>query len=377
VRAADGSGTSIRLTFTVQPPSLALAPAMAANNAPMSLNMSGFRAKEAVAIRWYALTGASYSTLRTVTMSEKGGAAVSLTVPKGAGTGGHRVEAVGRTSGLVAWSTLTVIKPGELRYLDQGTAGCKRIAFIFDVGIGNTFDTGILTTLAANDVPATMFLMGWWADRYPALARRLAADGYVIGSHGYAAQELTARSDSAIASDIRAATKAITKATGVPPERWFTPYAAAIDTRVKTVIAKEGYVPVGWRVPANDYAASATEEDVYRRVVNGAYDGAIVEFHIDGPATRTSTGRALPRIIKTLRDRGYQFVTIPEMALRCSSISANSADLAVPVNALFINNGSPPSAILLQERIASARPSDESLIARTLIWARELRAPFL
>jgi peptidoglycan/xylan/chitin deacetylase (PgdA/CDA1 family) len=248
-----------------------------------------------------------------------------------------------------------------VRYLDQGAAGCKRIAFIFDVGIGNTFDTGILATLAANDVPATMFLMGWWADRYPALARRLANDGYVIGSHGYAAQELTSRSDAAIASDIRAATKAITKATGVPPERWFTPYAAAIDNRVKAVIAKEGYVPVGWRVPANDYAASATEEDVYRRVVNGAYDGAIVEFHIDGPATRTSTGRALPRIIKTLRDRGYQFVTIPEMALRCTSASLSDVGTAMTTS---IDHS---EAIRTQGRQSITPPNLNTLSARTQV----------
>ncbi|MCC6793365.1 MAG: polysaccharide deacetylase family protein, partial [Thermomicrobiales bacterium] len=327
VRASDGLGVSAWMTFTVRPPALALSPAQAPNGASVAMTLSGFRAREQVTIRWYALTGASFSTLGSATMSAKGGAAVTLIVPKGAGKGGHRVEVAGRTSGLIAWSTLTVTKPGEVRYLDQGAAGCKRIAFIFDVGIGNTFDTGILDTLAANDVPATMFLMGWWADRYPALARRLATEGYVIGSHGYAAQELTSRSDAAVSSDIRRATTAIAKATGAPPERWFTPYAAAIDDRVKALIAKEGYVPVGWRVPANDYAATATEEDVYRRVVNGAYDGAIVEFHIDGPATKTSTGRALPRIIKTLHDRGYQFVTIPEMALRCPSASAISADV--------------------------------------------------
>jgi peptidoglycan/xylan/chitin deacetylase (PgdA/CDA1 family) len=264
--------------------------------------------------------------LLTATVSTKGSASVSFTVPSHAGKGGHRVEAVGRTSALRASSSLTVTAPGEIRYLDEGARGCTRIAFIFDVGIGDPFDTGVLATLSSNDVPATMFLMGWWADKNPSLARRLATDGYVIGSHGYAQQALTGRSDAAVSADIQAAAKAITRATGAPPEPWFTPYAAAIDARVMRLIAGQGLVPVGWHVAANDYDETATEDAVYRRVVDNAYDGAIVEFHIDGPATRTSTGRALPRIIATLRDRGYQFVTIPEMALRCGAKSASAGN---------------------------------------------------
>ncbi len=63
-------------------------------------------------------------------------------------------------------------------------------------------------------------------------------------------------------------------------------------------------------------------------MVNGAYDGAIVEFHIDGPATSVSTGRALPRIIQTLRTRGYTFVTIPQLATPCGSSAATSERIA-------------------------------------------------
>lgn len=330
VRASDGVA-SIRLGFTVLPPTVSLSPAAAPNGAPLTLWLAGFRAKEDVMVRWFALTGSSSSRLAVATVSRKGAATVSVTVPKSAGKGSHRIEAIGRTSGLVAWSTLTITSPGEIRYLDQGSSGCRRIAFIFDIGIGYPLDTGVLDTLSANDAPATMFLMGWWADQNPALARRLATDGYVIGSHGYAQQEPTSRSDAAVAADIRAATAAITRATGVPPGPWFTPYAAAMDQRVMAIIAGEGYLPVGWRVAANDYAATATEDDVYRRVVDNAYDGAIVEFHIDGPATRASTGRALPRIIATLRDRGYTFVAIPEMALRCAAAARSAAppDLAI------------------------------------------------
>jgi hypothetical protein len=87
------------------------------------------------------------------------------------------------------------------------------------------------------------------------------------------------------------------------------------------LIAGQGHLPVGWRIAARDYDETVYEADVYQRVVGNPYDGAIVEFHIDGPATATSTGRALPRIIDNLRNRGYRFVTIPQMAVACSAVA--------------------------------------------------------
>jgi hypothetical protein len=53
------------------------------------------------------------------------------------------------------------------------------------------------------------------------------------------------------------------------------------------------------------------------------YDGAIVELHLDGPASATSTGVALPWIVDELRDAGYTFVTIPELARPCATASAS------------------------------------------------------
>jgi len=46
-------------------------------------------------------------------------------------------------------------------------------------------------------------------------------------------------------------------------------------------------------------------------------DGAIIEMHLDGPASALSTGVALPWLIADLRAEGYQFVTIPQMTEPC------------------------------------------------------------
>lgn len=43
----------------------------------------------------------------------------------------------------------------------------------------------ILELLAAHDTRATFFTLGWIAERYPALVRRIVAQGHELASHGY------------------------------------------------------------------------------------------------------------------------------------------------------------------------------------------------
>ncbi len=43
----------------------------------------------------------------------------------------------------------------------------------------------ILDLLAAHQVRATFFILGWVADRHPSLVRAITADGHEIGTHGY------------------------------------------------------------------------------------------------------------------------------------------------------------------------------------------------
>ena len=213
---------------------------------------------------------------------------------------------------------LYLLKPGlPVPQLVSGAPGCKRIALIFDIGIGDAPATEILDTLRDEKIPATMFVMGWWAEEHPDVLRRMVRDGLPIGSHGYDRVGMTQRSDADIVRDIQAAGNVITRISGQAPGPWFTPYAADSDERVAGLIATRGYVPVGWTVPAADFGPDATPQSVYGRVMPNIYDGAIVEMHLDGPASTTSTAIALPWIVGELRAQGYTFVTIPDMANPC------------------------------------------------------------
>ncbi|MDQ3227732.1 MAG: polysaccharide deacetylase family protein, partial [Chloroflexota bacterium] len=167
--------------------------------------------------------------------------------------------------------------------------------------------------------PTTIFPMGWWALAFPDDMRTMAMLGFPIGTHGDVRLNLTGFSDDEVVIDLRDSAVHIREVIGRDPAAYFTPYAADMDERVRELVAREGYLPVAWDVPADDWREDITAEYVFDRVMPNVEDGSIVEFHLDGPASAESTAIAIPMIVAALRAQGYQFVTIQDMAQPCNA----------------------------------------------------------
>jgi peptidoglycan/xylan/chitin deacetylase (PgdA/CDA1 family) len=205
----------------------------------------------------------------------------------------------------------------------EGSPRCNQIALVFNIGIGDEPSQEIVDTLIENDVPATMFPMGWWASENPEFLRALDAARFVIGTHGDQPLMLSGMPDEVVRTDIETSVATIEDVLGREIDEYFTPYASESDERVRLIVSELGLLPVGWNVSANDYGEDATEESVYERVMDDVYPGAIIEMHLDGPATATSTGLALPRIIEDLRLLGYELVTVPDLVVPCEDARAS------------------------------------------------------
>jgi polysaccharide deacetylase family protein (PEP-CTERM system associated) len=63
----------------------------------------------------------------------------------------------------------------------------------------------ILGLLAGAGATATFFTLGWIAERYPAMVRRIADAGHELASHGFGHERATAQARDAFAADIRLA----------------------------------------------------------------------------------------------------------------------------------------------------------------------------
>jgi len=61
-----------------------------------------------------------------------------------------------------------------------------------------------------------------------------------------------------------------------------------------------------------DWKDNATAESICKRVTSKVKNGSIVLFHNDAEFTP----EALPQILKTLKEQGYQFVFIDDLILK-------------------------------------------------------------
>jgi polysaccharide deacetylase family protein (PEP-CTERM system associated) len=92
-------------------------------------------------------------------------------------------------------------------------------------------------------VKATFFTLGWVAERYPALIRRIVDAGHEIASHGWDHVRVFTMTPEAFRADIRRARAAIEDACGVSPTGYRAP-SFSIDQRTPwahQVLSEEGY----------------------------------------------------------------------------------------------------------------------------------------
>jgi polysaccharide deacetylase family protein (PEP-CTERM system associated) len=74
----------------------------------------------------------------------------------------------------------------------------------------------ILELLSARNTQATFFTLGWVAERYPQLVRRIVDQGHELASHGYSHQRASDLSEAEFSSDITRAKKLLEDISGTP-----------------------------------------------------------------------------------------------------------------------------------------------------------------
>jgi peptidoglycan-N-acetylglucosamine deacetylase len=172
----------------------------------------------------------------------------------------------------------------------------------------------ILDTLRDQEVRATFFVQGRWAQSQPAAARRIADDGHLIGHHSHYHARMPLLSDHGLDEDLADGQAAIVAATGSDPRPWFRcPFGAGHDEpRVLARLEAAGYRDVHWDVELEDWEAYRTGEAIAADCLGGVQthgDGTVVLLHT-WPA---GTGDAVGPIITGLRDLDATFVGVDEL----------------------------------------------------------------
>ncbi len=189
------------------------------------------------------------------------------------------------------------------------------VALTFDAGANAGGVASILATLRRTQVRATFFLTSAFATRFRAAALAIAAAGERLGDHSVDHPHMTALTDAAIRRQVVRAAEQIRVVTGRDPWPWFRfPYLDRTPRTIRAVNAA-GFVPIGATVDSLGWEGTSggiTAALVVRRVLRALRPGAIVLMHCGANPDDGSTldAKALPTLIRDLRDRGYGFVTL-------------------------------------------------------------------
>jgi peptidoglycan/xylan/chitin deacetylase (PgdA/CDA1 family) len=231
-----------------------------------------------------------------------GGVLLLLTIPLAS-----VVATTANPSGLLPAATIPQV-------IYNGPRSEKWIALTFDACSAthlSRVDTKLVQVLVDKHVPATLFLGGKWVLDQPRQARYLASIPYFeIANHAFHHPHLTRMSAAAMRHELAAAQTAIKSVTGVTPRYFRAPYGEYDGSLVK-IAAALGLTTIQFDLASGDPDKHFTADRLSRWVLHKARGGSIVVMHINTHGWHTA--EAMPTIIKTLRARGYRFVTISQL----------------------------------------------------------------
>ncbi len=186
----------------------------------------------------------------------------------------------------------------------------KKIAISFDCAWGTEYTDAILDTLQRENVRATFFMVQFWTEKYPEYAKKIAEKGNEIGTHSATHSYMSKQSKEQIVQELRSSATAIETAIGKKPDLFRAPFGDYDDLLIETA-QEEGFFTIQWDVDSLDWK-NLSANDIAMRVISRVQSGSIILCHNNG----LHTAEALPIILDTLKNKGYEFVPIGELIYR-------------------------------------------------------------
>lgn len=187
---------------------------------------------------------------------------------------------------------------------NQPSPGEQFVYLTFDDGPNDIYHPLVLDILKKYNVKATFFLVGENSKKYDAITRRTITEGHVIGNHSLTHAFLPKLSPASVRNEIQA-TEEILKPFQGNDITLFRPPYGGVDANVKKSAKDLKVKLVLWSVDPRDWSEPATDELV-ERVVSHVQNQSDILLH----SNHLSTIKALPLIIKKLKDKGYAFKTL-------------------------------------------------------------------
>lgn len=188
-----------------------------------------------------------------------------------------------------------------LRKIDKNK---KMVALTYDDG-PSIYTPRILKTLKENNSVATFFVVGNRVPMYSDTVKKAYDMGCEIGNHTYEHKSLPNLSETEVKRQISKTNKEVKKAIGEKPVI-MRPTGGATNNNIKKWV---GMPSIIWSIDTLDWK-TRNADSTKRAVLDHVKDGDIVLMHDLYSATATASETIIPELVR----RGYQLVTVSELA---------------------------------------------------------------
>lgn len=190
------------------------------------------------------------------------------------------------------------------------------VALTFDDGPSTAVTNRILNSLEANGGRATFFMVGSRVPGTQASVQRMVSLGCEVGNHTYDHKYLPKLGDAGIRSQVGVTNQKIAEASGVTPVVMRPPggnyNAASLNT-----LGSMGMSAIMWNIDTRDWQTRNAQKTI-DSVLSQVKDGDIVLMHDIYSTTADAAEVIIPELVR----RGYQLVTVSEMASYRGGIAA-------------------------------------------------------
>lgn len=185
----------------------------------------------------------------------------------------------------------------------------KIIALTFDDGPTVKHTNEILQILRDEDVKATFYVIGSDIEKNPGELEKIITDSHEIGNHSHTHERMVLVTPSFVKSEIET-TDALIKKAGWTKEITFRPPFGKKLFALPFYLSQNNRKSVTWDVEPETYFESS--EDIIKNTLDETKNGSIILLHVMYDS-RAESMKSVRPIIKNLREKGFEFVTVSEL----------------------------------------------------------------
>ncbi|KAK9767000.1 hypothetical protein K7432_003512 [Basidiobolus ranarum] len=183
-----------------------------------------------------------------------------------------------------------------------------QVAITFDDGPSN-FTHPLLDTLSSFGARSTFFVVGSMIEENSSALLRAYREGHQIGLHTWSHANLNHLTEASIHDEMTKVSDAVAGVIGVRPRFVRCPYGSC-DERVLRILGDMGYKIVNWNLDTDDWRTLSPDHTIkaYENALTDKNEGFISLQH----DIYETTISAVPRIIQTIRLRGFETNTVAD-----------------------------------------------------------------